>query len=223
MKRSSAPCWAVAYGVILMLLTLTVGTLAHAQSKAAIVYDGKWEVQANGDVKVTRQYKLPMQYYRMWKDADMHMLEFRSFSADRSAVEVADMDSKYDDMERTLTISMTVLGLAQNKGDHWEAKILAGEEFSNLDEAKKIAYFHFSTEGPMGLVQGQDRIMLSPDSTNPSWDPTSRAISYEMPEFSGAGSTGSPKLWWALCAVCMMGCAALWIASFVVKSSAEQG
>ena len=158
MERWTKMIWVMS--CIVVLSVLTMARWAPAQAKAAVQYEGQWKLEPNGDVRVTRQYKLPLQYYRMWKDADMHLLEFRSFSPDRSALEVADMNYKWDDMKKTLTLSMTVMGLAKNYGDHWAAKILPGEEFSNLDETKKIAYFHFSSEGPMGLVQGQDCIIL---------------------------------------------------------------
>jgi len=41
-------------------------------------------------------------------------------------------------------------------------KVLPGEEFSNLNNDEKIGYFHFSFDGPMGRVQGQDLIILPP-------------------------------------------------------------
>ena len=188
MERRTGIFWVMSCIVVLSILI--TARWAPVQAKAAVQYEGQWEIEPNGDVRVTRQYKLPLQYYRMWKNADMHLLEFRSFSPDRSALEVSDMDYKWDDMKKTLTMSMKVMGLTGNYGGHWAARMLPGEEFSNLDLSKKIAYFHFSSEGPMGLVQGQDRIILPPQCSDPKWDAASRTVNYSMPEYPASGSGG---------------------------------
>lgn len=219
MERRTGIFWVMSCIVVLSILITARWT--PVQAKAAVQYEGQWKLEPNGDVRVTRQYKLPLQYYKMWKDADMHLLEFRSFSPDRSALEVADMDYKWDDMKKTLTLSMKVLGLTRNYGDHWAAKILPGEEFSNLDGTKKIAYFHFSSEGPMGLIQGQDRIILPPQCSNPKWDASSRTINYSMPELLASGSGGWTTLWWVLFGVCLLGCAVSGYASFSMKPSSQ--
>ena len=106
-----------------------------------------------------------MQMYQMWKNAGVDMLEARAFAGDWLGIVVADKKSNWDDMARTLTLSMTVLGMAQNRGGHWEAKVMPSLEFSNLDEGKKIAYFHFSATLPTGEVKGQDEI--DPASAGP--------------------------------------------------------
>ncbi len=219
MERRTGIFWVISCIVVLSILMTARWT--PAQAKAAVEYEGEWKIAQNGDVRVTRQYKLPLQYYRMWKNADMHLMEFRSFSPDRSALEVADMDYKWDDMKKTLTLSMKVMGLTRNFGDYWAAKILPGEAFSNLDDVKKIAYFHFSSEGTMGLVQGQDRIILPPECSNPKWDAASRTINYSMPEVSASGSRGVTMLWWVLFGVCLSGCLVSWFASFAMKSSPQ--
>lgn len=219
MKRRTRWCCVMSGIVVASVLMMAGGRPAHA--KAAVRYEGEWQLAPNGDVRVTRQYKLPLQYYRMWKDADMHLLEFRSFSPDRSSLEVADMNYKWDDMEKILTLSMTVMGLTRNVGDHWEAKILPGEEFSNLDETKKIAYFHFSSEGPMGLIQGQDLIILPPESRQPTWNAPSRTINYSMPESPTSGSMGWTTLWWVLFGICVLGCGVFWYASVTLKPSPQ--
>ena len=215
MKRFTKYCL-VPTGIIVLALLVTTEPLS-GQMLPAAKYEGVWEIQANGDVKVTRQFKLPMQLYRMWKSADMHMLEFRSFAAGRSSVEVADKKAAWDDINRTLTLTMTVLGLAENMSSHWEAKVVSGEEFSNLDETHKIAHFHFSLDGPMGRIKGQDRIILPPECSKPAWDSSARALTYVMPDAGGAGGSAA-ALWWALFAVCALVGAGMWAASFVTKS-----
>ena len=123
-------------------------TLPSPEAREQVVlpaqYEGRWEVQANGDVKATRKYTLPMQMYRMWKAADAPMLEARSFSSGRSSLEVTGKKADWDDLNRTLIFTMTEMGAFQNKGDHWEGKMPLGHEFSNLDETRKIAFFHFT-------------------------------------------------------------------------------
>jgi len=219
MERRTGIFWVMS--CIVALSIFITARWEPVQAKAAVQYEGEWKIAPNGDVQVTRQYKLPLQYYRMWKNADMHLMEFRSFSPDRSALEVSDMDYKWDDLKKTLTLSMKVMGLTRNYGDYWAAKILPGEAFSNLDDIKRIAYFHFSSEGPMGLVQGQDRIILPPECSNPKWDAASRTINYSMPEVSASGSWGVTMLWWVLFGVCLLGCAVCWYAS--MKPSPQAG
>lgn len=207
-------------GIIVLILLATTEPLS-GQMLPAAKYEGTWEIQANGDVKVTRQFKLPMQLYRMWKSSDMHMLEFRNFAAGRSSVEVADKKAEWDDVNRTLTLTMTVLGLAENMSSHWEAKVASGEEFSNLDEAGKIAYFHFSLDGPMGRVQGQDRIILPPECSKPAWNSSSRTLTYVMPDADSAGGS-SATTWWILFAICAIAGAGMWAASFVTRSDGKK-
>ncbi|MDY7011325.1 MAG: hypothetical protein SVV80_11335 [Planctomycetota bacterium] len=214
MKRSTAYYLALT-GIFVLALLVTTEPLC-GQMLPTAKYEGVWEIRANGDVKVTRTFKLPMQLYRMWKSADMHMLEFRNFASGRSSVEVTDKKADWDDVNRTLTLTMTVLGLAENMSDHWQAKVVSGEEFSNLDEVRKIAYFHFSPDGPMGRVQGQDRIILPSDCTSPVWNPLSRALTYSMPEIFVADAGGSSKtLWWVVFVACTLSGAGMWAVSFV--------
>jgi hypothetical protein len=204
-----------------LLLPLLAARPGLAQGGGvAAEYEGVWEIQPNGDVKVTRTYKLPMQLYQTWKKADVHMLEMRSLSSERASIEVADKKASWDDMNRMLVISMTGLGLAKNRGTHWEAKVPAPSDFSNLDDAKKTAYFHFSTEGSLGKVKGQDRIVLPAVCSKPTWNPASRTLTYGLPEGSwrgGAGGSAGGAVWWVLCAVCAVLGAGLWAGSFVVR------
>ncbi len=216
---SESRCVVIWSLVLSAAVLLAAACPAVAQILPAAKYEGTWEIQPNGDVKVTRKFQLPMQLYRMWKEADVHMLEARSFAAERSNVEVPEKKAEWDDLNRTLTLTMTVQGLASNMATHWEAKMLAGEEFSNLDEAKKTAFFHFAAEGPMGRVQGQDIVVLPSDSSKLSWVPATRTITYVMPAPSGAGG-GSAGLWWVLFALTAAGAAGLWATSMLIKPEA---
>ena len=202
-----------------VILAAASSTQAQMMPPAA-QYEGRWEFQPNGDVKVTRTFKLPMQMYTMWKSKDVHMLEARNFAGERSTVEVAAKKADWDDLNQTLTMTMTVLGLCQNKGDHWEGKMLPNIEFSNLDETRKIAYFHFSVDGDMGRIQGQDVVVFPPACTRPTWDSARKVVTYITPPTlvarTAAVSSESVR-WWVLAAICIVGGVALFLASLLVK------
>jgi hypothetical protein len=206
---------------ILVATLLTIGQTVRAQMMgAAAHYEGRWELQANGDVKVTRIYKLPMQLYTSWKENSVHMLEARNFAGERSSVEVAAQKADWDDLNQTLTMTMTVLGMGQNKAGHWEAKVLPYLEFSNLDETHKIAYFHFSTQGEMGRVEGQDLIICPPACTKASWDNARKMVVYVLPApeaARGGGGLSAKGLWWVSAVVCLAAGAGLWVASFLIR------
>jgi len=211
----------------LVFALLIPAASAFAQAAPAVRYKGTWEVQPNGDVKVVRTFELPMQLYRTWKEADIHMLEFREFASERSSVEVADRKAEWDDMNRTLTLTMTVMGQVRNMATHWEARMLPGEEFSNIDEGKRTAYFHFAADGPLGRIQGQDLVVLPSGCTNIAWKPAQRAICYVLPEAraaqtpgaAGAKESGSTLalVWWILFAVCGALAALAWACSLLVR------
>lgn len=194
---------------------------ASAQDMAMGQYEGTWEIQSNGDVKVTRKFTLPMIMYNMWKNNNMHMLEFRNFVDTRSAVEVTDKKYEWDDVNRTLILGMKVLGLANNMGDNWEAKMVPGLTFSNLDENKKRAYFHFSTQGLMGMVIGKDIVVLPPDADKIAWDQEAKALTYYTPSLK-APSGGPAALWWILAALFIVVGVAIWGVSLAAKPGPAQ-
>jgi len=209
--------------LILMAALLMAASAVRAQMMPpAAHYEGRWELQPNGDVKVTRTFKLPMQMYTMWKGHDVHMLEARNFAGERSSVEVTAKRADWDDLNQTLTLTMTVLGLCQNMGDHWEAKILPQIEFSNLDETRKIAYFHFSAESDTGRIQGQDLIVFPPACTKPSWDRARKVIVFFLPvPVTAWGGPAAGSFWWILSAVCLVAGIGLWVVSFLIKPAAH--
>lgn len=217
MKRVKAHHLAAA--CVFALVLLATAEPVPGQIRPTARYEGQWNVLPNGDVHVTRRFQLPMQLYRMWKNADVHMLEFRNFETGRANVEVIDKKADWDDVNRTLTMNMTVLGLSKNMATHWEAKMVPGLEFSNLDGARKIAYFHFALDGPMGRVQGQDVVSLPPECTRPAWNASGRTINYVMPAPPAVAQAeaSSPALWWVLFGLCALLAAVAWGASFVVR------
>jgi hypothetical protein len=201
----------------LLISLAALPALAQGGGVAA-EYEGLWEIQPNGDVKITRTYKLPMQLYQSWKKADVHMLEMRSFSSERASVEVADKKASWDDMSRVLTISMTGLGIAKNLGTGWEVKVSQPDDFSNLDEGKRTAYFHFALEGSLGQIKGQDKIVLPAGCTKPAWNNTTRMLSYSLePGSSHRGGPPRSTIWWVLAAVCAVLGAGLWTGSFTFR------
>lgn len=188
-----------------------------AQEMTMGKYEGTWDIQANGDVKVTRTFTLPMMMYTNWKNMNMHMMELRNFEGTRSTIEVADKKYAWDDINRTLTLNMTIMGLSRNLGDHWEAKIMPGLSFSNLDENKKTAFFHFSGQGQMGKTDGKDMIILPKNASQIEWNANLNSLTYIMPAMnvSGAGTTAG---WWILSIICIAAGILLWRVSASIKT-----
>jgi len=217
MRLQSRSCSLVVGAFLLGSLLGVRPALAQGGGVAA-EYEGLWEIQPNGDVKITRTYKLPMQLYQSWKKSDVHMLEMRSLSSERAGIEVADKKASWDDMNRVLTIAMTGLGMAKNVGAGWEARVNPPSDFSNLDEAKRTAYFHFALEGSLGQVKGQDKVVLPPGCSKPAWNASTRTLSYVLPPGSGHGGTSRSTIWWVLAAVCAVLGAGLWTGSFTFRS-----
>ncbi|MCX6551102.1 MAG: hypothetical protein NTY02_08865 [Acidobacteria bacterium] len=189
---------------------------AYAQEMTMGEYEGRWELQANGDVKVTRKFTLPMIMYNQWKLTNVHMAEFRSLAGSRSTIEVTDKKYEWDDVNRTLTLSMTVLGLPRNMGDHWEAKMVGGLSFSNLDENKKTAFFHSSGQSPAGKFEGRDVVVFPGDATKIEWNAGANALMYRTPSLDAPTGLWT-LLWWTLAGLCALAGIAMWGMSFVRK------
>jgi len=217
MKPRLANCTLVFLSMVVLFLVAPVIPLYSRVTPTSVRYEGRWEVQPNGDIRVSRLYKLPMRLYRKWRNTDMHMLEFRNLASERSPIEVADKNAEWNDMDRTLKLTMTILGMAKNMGDHWEVNVVPGEEFSNFNEAKKIGYFHFSFDGPMGRIQGQDQIILPQQSSEHAWNASARTIKYDMPEPEIEGDGSLTALWWILFVVCLLAGLSMLAASYTTR------
>jgi hypothetical protein len=208
--------------ISIAVVALLAAGACWAQILPTAHYAGKWEIQPNGDVKVTRTFTLPMQMYRSWKDADIHMLEAREFDNARSNIEVVDKSAQWDDLNRTLSLRMTILGLCQNKGGgHWEAKIMPNLEFSNLDDNRKIAYFHFSAAGNSGRVEGQDEVILPSTSGAPQWNAADKVITFTLPPAGVTSAGSSAGVWLLAFLACLAAGAGLWVASFLITPASR--
>lgn len=175
-----------------IIATFALAAPAAAQMSTPVKYEGRWEIQPNGDVKVTRTFTLGMEDFRKWRNADVDMFEARGFAAERSPVAVGDRSApEWNSSNRTLTLKMTVMGLTRNMGDHWEAVMLPGEKFSNIDEGKKIAYFHFTSDTAIGRIEGQDLVILPPGAARPQWKESDRKIIYELPYVAPAATVAA--------------------------------
>jgi hypothetical protein len=206
----------MAVATVLGLAILLAPATAFAQEMTMGEYEGRWELQTNGDVKVTRKFTLPMMMYTQWKNTNVHMAEFRNLSGSRSTIEVADKKYEWDDVNRTLTLNMTILGLPRNMGDHWEAKMVGGLNFSNLDEAKKTAFFHSSGQSPAGKIEGKDLVIFPKDATKIEWNAATSALMYRTPSLQAPRGLWT-LIWWILAAVCAVAGIVLWGMPFVRK------
>jgi len=112
--------------------------------------------------------------------------------------------------------------------------MVPGEEFSNINEAEKKAYFHFSAEGPMGRIQGQDTVALPPDCDKIAWNASTRKLCYVTPQLRAAAAGASElrkesaggslvMLWWILMAVCAAAGIGLWLVPVLVKARQTPG
>jgi hypothetical protein len=206
----------IAAAIVLGSAVVPATKTVYAQEMTMGRYDGTWELRANGDVKVTRKFTLPMTMYTRWKNMNVHMREFRSLAGSRSTIEVADKKYEWDDVNRTLTLTMTILGLPRNMGDHWEATMVPGLNFSNLDENKKTAFFHSSGQGDAGKFEGSDIVIFPKDATQIAWNASTNALTYRTPSLETPAGSWT-LIWWILAGVCAAAGIGFWGASFVVK------
>lgn len=191
--------------VIVLAVAATPALPNGIVPKHKVTYKGAWNVQPNGDVQVTRTFELPTSIYSTWKQNDLHMVEMRNFSPALATVEAADLDARWDDADKTLTMTMTVRGLVTNHGDHWEARMTPGQEFSNIDQGEKRAYFHFAGQGPLGVINGQDIVQFPGEATDIEKAGDQLVLSYKLPEPGDGGASA----WWVLAALCLVGGAGL--------------
>lgn len=209
------------------ILVFLAALLAGAMSAQAggiswryeVKYTGDWQIQPNGDIKAVRTFTIPAMMYTNWKASNLHMREMRNFHPSVSTVKVDDLDYKWDDVKRTLTLTMTVRGLAVNKGDHWEALMAPGVEFSNIDAGQKKAYFMASMAGAQTTVVGQD-IVTFPSVASDIRSSDARTLCYKMP---AEASSGGGAIWWILFGISLAGGLALLGVSFIGGKSGSSG
>lgn len=208
------------------------GSQAVAQmGQPATHYQGRWEVQPNGDVMVTWVYRLTQQNYDTWKRANVHMLLARSLDSSRSEVVASTPAVEWNDMDRTLTLRLTAQGATANLGTHWEVKVLPNLTFSSLDKAARTAYFYFVGDSPLGqgMINGQDHIILPEGALNPAWKEHDRKIVYELPLAARAEAqtrtvtSSMPTVFLVLFGVCLAVGLMLFAMSFIPRPPGPQG
>ncbi|MFW6146546.1 MAG: hypothetical protein ACOC7R_04355 [Planctomycetota bacterium] len=203
-----------------LLIAAGAGAQQLGMQRTVGTYEGRWEVQPNGDVHVTRTYTLPLATYRQWKATDRHMMEMRNYHPRRSIMHVTDIDHEWDDSAKTLVITMAIRGMAGNNGKRWQGRIMPGLTFSNINQGERTAYFHASATSPYGAIDGKDLIVLPDGATNIKWDEGDRVITYEL---RATGGNGITLVWWVLTGLCFAVAVALWVASFAVSRGGGQG
>ena len=201
----------VALGCFVLLMAAVPGEVGGAE----ITYDGTFAIAHNGDMAVTVKLTLPMLQYQKLRDNISNLyLMLRNLASERANTEVVDKKADWDDANRTITFSMTVLGAARNLGNRWEVDVAKGAMFSNLDEAKKTLFFSEAGKGTLGPIRGTSKLILPDVAEDFKWDSSRRVASYCMPPVKGgAGGSG---LWIAAIVVLILG-AVVTGASFVVK------
>jgi hypothetical protein len=140
-------------------------------------YDGTYRLQPNGDMMTTRKYTMPMlQYQNLRQNVSNLYLLLRDTASARADTEVAEKKADYDDPNRTVIFTMTILGAAKNMGNHWEIPVAKGAMFSTFNEKENT--FYFSEAG--ANVRGNTKGILPPGAMNPKWDESRRVITYSL-------------------------------------------
>lgn len=177
MKRSAVP----ALGVLAVLLALAA-VPAAGQQGTDIFYDGTFVLKPNGDMAVTMAMTLPMVHYdRLRNNISNLYLLLRGLASARADTEVVDKKADWDDANRKITFSMTVLGAVRNMGTHWEIPVVPGAIFTTFNEKERTFYFSEAGSGPMGTIRGNTKGVLPEAARNPKWDESRRVVTYEMP------------------------------------------
>lgn len=180
MKRRVAR-WAAVMAALIALVGAMAGP-ALAQQGTNILYDGTFAIKPNGDMAVTLSMTLPMAQYDILKRNVSNLyLEFRGLASQRADTEVVDKKADWDDANRKIIFSMTVLGAAKNMGNRWEMPVAPGAMFMTFNEKERTFYFSEAGAGPMGTSRGTTRGVLPEGATNPKWDEARRVVSYVMP------------------------------------------
>jgi hypothetical protein len=191
MRPSGAYLLQVLMAFCFLSLALAVPTKVLADE---IRYGGIYTAAPNGDVTGVYKFTPSMAGYQQLRNSISNLyLLLRILAPARAEVEVVDKKADWDDSKHTLTFSFKTLGLARNMGDHWEIEALPGVEFSNWNEATKIAYFNEDSAGPLGRIHGLSRLYLPAEAHDFRWDESRRVVSYVMPvpeKSSGRSTAG---------------------------------
>ncbi len=152
------------------------------QQGTDVLYDGTYVLKPNGDMDVTMSMTLPMVHYdKLRKNISNLYLTLRGLASSRADTEIASKKADWDDANRKITYSYTVLGAARNMGNRWEMPVAPGEMFMTFNEKDHTFYFSEAGTGPMGTVRGTTKGVLPPGATDPKWDEARRLVSYVLP------------------------------------------
>jgi hypothetical protein len=182
-----------------------------------IRYDGTFTLAANGDLTVVIKLTPTMAIYQKLRESisNLHLL-MRDFASSRADTEVVDKKPEWDDANRTITLSMKMLGAARNMANRWEAEIPKGADFINLDEGKRTFYFNEMVVTAGGAtIRGTSKLILPPSAQKFKWEESRRMVSYVMPVPPPASSDTTVILW--LGAALAVGGVGLAGASLVIK------
>ncbi|MGD9504520.1 MAG: hypothetical protein AB7W37_06395 [Syntrophobacteraceae bacterium] len=210
--------WVCALLIVCAVLVAGEGRTASAADD--IRYEGVFTLAPNGDMTAAIKLTPPMTLYQNLRESISNLyLILREFASARADQEVAEKKADWDDANRSITISMKVLGAARNLGKGWEVEIPKTAEFSNLDEGKKTFYFNEATEaGAAGMIRGTSRIILPATTSNLKWNQDKHVISFELPPVVSA-SASDGKWMIILGAVLALAGLAMTGASFAIKGA----
>ncbi len=181
--------------VLALLLVADLAAHALAGSDREVIYDGSFTLKPNGDMAVVTKLIMPMvQYQRLRQSIPNLYLMMRGLASSRADTEVVDKKSEWDDANRTITFSMTVLGAAKNMGTHWEIPVVKGALFTNFNEKERTFYFNEAASGPLGDIRGTTRGILPEGATQAKWDPSRRVVTYVMPAPKSVGTANTALL-----------------------------
>lgn len=170
---------------ILMLLCLAcLVAIAFDDSLAEdIRYDGTYTLTTNGDLTITAKLTPSMALYQKLRDNISNIyLVLRQYSTARAQTEVAERRADWDDSNRSMLITLKMLGAGRNLGNHWELDVSKGTEFINLDKAQRTFYFNEVSEaGSIATIRGTSKLIMPPEALQFSYDESKRVVTYTLP------------------------------------------
>jgi hypothetical protein len=214
--KSSNKCMTAILAMICFFSSMAY--MAGTTRAEEIRYDGTYQMAPNGDMAITIKLTPPMALYQKLRDSVSNLyLILRGFASSRADAEVVNKKAEWDDPDRTVVISMTVLGTGRNLGNRWEVDIPKDAAFSNLDEGKKTFYFNETLDtGSNAVIRGVSRLVLPAAARQFKWEPSRRVASYELPPVST--SSGMKPVLMILSIVFVVVGAGMTAGSFLVKS-----
>jgi hypothetical protein len=167
---------------LLWIAAVAFGLICVTARAQEIRCDGPFALSPIGDLDMTLKFTLPMQKYQNLRESVSNLyLLLRDLASNRANVEVTNKQVDWNDINRSLTFTIHMLGAARNMGNHWSFDVGEGAIFSNLDEDKRLVVFNESGEDAIGSMRGTSQLQLPPGATQCKYDASKKAVTWVLP------------------------------------------